>query len=90
MTYFLFNFVFMLMYGGCVAVLAYKAGKTKKRPAKGLNRSGNVVYIDTSKIEVVVIDESEGGVAMVNFDSHTRLICQIKDNPWVDDFIQGK
>ena len=93
MTYFLFSFVFMLIYGSCVAVLAYKAGKLSKRLVKALNLSGNVIYIDTSKIESVLIDESVEGEGdagvMVNFSSQSRFRCRLADNAWVSDFIKG-
>lgn len=93
MTYFLLSFVFMLMYGSVVAVLAYKAGKLSKRLVKALNLSSNTIYIDTSKIESVLIDENVEGEGdagvMVHFGSQTRLKCRLADNPWVSDFIKG-
>lgn len=91
MTYTLFSFVFMLMYGSVVAVLAYKAGKSSKRLVKALNFSGNTIYIDTSKIESVLIDENveDGAGVMVNFGSQARFKCRLADNPWVSDFIKG-
>ena len=91
MTYFLLSFVFMLMYGSVVAVLAYKAGKLSKRLVKALNLSGNTIYIDTSKIESVLIDENveDGAGVMVNFGSQARFKCRLADNPWVSDFIKG-
>lgn len=91
MTYTLFSFVFMLMYGSVVAVLAYKAGKSSKRLVKALNFSGNTIYIDTSKIESVLIDENveDGAGVMVNFGSQSRFRCRLADNPWVSDFIKG-
>lgn len=91
MTYTLFSFVFMLMYGSVVALLAYKAGKLSKRLVKALNLSGNVIYIDTSKIESVLIDENveDGAGVMVNFGSQVRFKCRLADNPWVSDFIKG-
>jgi len=90
-TYTLFSFVFMLMYGSVVAVLAYKAGKLSKRLVKALNLSGNVIYIDTSKIESVLIDENleDGAGVMVNFGSQSRFRCRLADNSWVSDFIKG-
>jgi len=90
-TYFLLSFVFMLMYGSVVAVLAYKAGKLSKRLVKALNLSGNTIYIDTSKIESVLIDENveDGAGVMVNFGSQARFKCRLADNPWVSDFIKG-
>lgn len=91
MTYTLFSFVFMLMYGSVVAVLAYKAGKSSKRLVKALNFSGNTIYIDTSKIESVLIDENveDGAGVMVNFGSQVRFKCRLADNPWVSDFVKG-
>lgn len=91
MIHFLFSFVFMLMYGSCVAVLAYNAGKSSKRLVKALNFSGNTIYIDTSKIESVLIDENveDGAGVMVNFGSQARFKCRLADNPWVSDFIKG-
>lgn len=91
MTYTLFSFVFMLMYGSVVAVLAYKAGKSSKRLVKALNFSGNTIYIDTSKIESVLIDENveDGAGVMVNFGSQSRFRCRLADNSWVSDFIKG-
>lgn len=93
MTYFLLSFVFMLMYGSVVAVLAYKAGKLSKRLVKALNLSGNTIYIDTSKIESVLIDENVEGEGdagvMVHFGSQTRFKCRLADNSWVSDFIKG-
>ena len=93
MTYTLFSFVFMLMYGSVVTVLAYKAGKSSKRLVKALNFSGNTIYIDTSKIESVLIDENVEGEGdagvMVNFGSQSRLKCRLSDNPWVSDFVKG-
>ena len=91
MTYFLLSFVFMLMYGSVVAVLAYKAGKSSKRLVKALNFSGNTIYIDTSKIESVLIDENveDGAGVMVNFGSQARFKCRLADNPWVSDFVKG-
>lgn len=91
MTYTLFSFVFMLMYGSVVTVLAYKAGKSSKRLVKALNLSGNVIYIDTSKIESVLIDENleDGAGVMVNFGSQSRFRCRLADNSWVSDFIKG-
>ena len=91
MTYTLFSFVFMLMYGSVVAVLAYKAGKSSKRLVKALNFSGNTIYIDTSKIESVLIDENveDGAGVMVNFGSQARFKCRLADNPWVSDFVKG-
>lgn len=91
MIHFLFSFVFMLMYGSVVALLAYKAGKLSKRLVKALNLSGNVIYIDTSKIESVLIDENveDGAGVMVNFGSQVRFKCRLADNPWVSDFIKG-
>lgn len=93
MTYTLFSFVFILMYGSVVAVLAYKAGKSSKRLVKALNLSGNTIYIDTSKIESVLIDENVEGEGdagvMVNFGSQARFKCRLADNPWVSDFIKG-
>jgi len=90
-TYTLFSFVFMLMYGSVVAVLAYKAGKSSKRLVKALNFSGNTIYIDTSKIESVLIDENveDGAGVMVNFGSQSRFRCRLADNPWVSDFVKG-
>ncbi len=91
MIHFLFSFVFMLMYGSCVAVLAYNAGKSSKRLVKALNFSGNTIYIDTSKIESVLIDENveDGAGVMVHFGSQARFKCRLADNPWVSDFIKG-
>ena len=93
MSYFLFSLVFMLMYGSFIAVLAYKAGKSSKRLVKALNLSGNTIYIDTSKIESVLIDENVEGEGdagvMVNFGSQSRLKCRLSDNPWVSDFVKG-
>lgn len=93
MTYTLFSFVFMLMYGSVVAVLAYKAGKSSKRLVKALNLSGNTFYIDTSKIESVLIDQSaedKGDTdVLVNFSSQSRFRCRLSDNPWVSDFIKS-
>ena len=91
MTYTLFSFVFMLMYGSVVTVLAYKAGKSSKRLVKALNLSGNVIYIDTSKIDSVLIDENleDGAGVMVNFGSQSRFRCRLADNSWVSDFIKG-
>ncbi len=91
MIHFLFSFVFMLMYGSCVAVLAYNAGKSSKRLIKALNFSGNTIYIDTSKIESVLIDENveDGAGVIVNFGSQARFKCRLADNPWVSDFIKG-
>lgn len=89
MTYFLFAFVFMLMYGSWIAGHAYKAGKSSKRLVKAVNPLGNKVYIDTSKIELVLIDEKvEVGVA-VYLGSQSRFKCRLADNPWVNDFIKG-
>lgn len=93
MTYFLITFVIMLIYGSVVALLAYKAGKSSKRLVKALNLSGNAIYIDTSKIESVLIDENvgdgESAGVVVNFGSHTRLRCRLSGNPWVTSFIKG-
>lgn len=91
MTYFLFTFVFMLMYGSWVARHAYKAGKSSKRLVKAVNPLGNKVYIDTGKIESVLIDEKveDGACVMVNFGSQSRFRCRLADNPWVSDFIKG-
>lgn len=93
MIHFLFSFVFMLMYGSCVAVLAYNAGKSSKRLVKALNFSGNTIYIDTSNIESVLIDENVEGEGdagvMVHFGSQARFKCRLADNPWVSDFIKG-
>lgn len=81
----------MLIYGSCVAVLAYKAGKSSKRLVKALNLSGNSLYIDTDKIESVLIDQSAEGKSdtdvLVNFGSQSRFRCRLADNPWVNDFI---
>ena len=93
MIHFLFSFVFMLMYGSCVAVLAYKAGKSSKRLVKALNISDKAFYIDTSKIESVLIDQSaedKGDTdVLVNFSSQSRFRCRLSDNPWVSDFIKS-
>ena len=94
MTYFLFGFVFMLMYGSWIAFVARSnAGKSSRRLVKALNLSGNTIYIDTSKIESVLIDENVEGEGdagvMVNFGSQTRFRCRLADNPWVSGFIKG-
>lgn len=93
MIHFLFSFVFMLMYGSCVAVLAYKAGKSSKRLVKALNISDKALYIDTSKIESVLIDQSaedKGDTdVLVNFSSQSRFRCRLSDNPWVGGFIKS-
>ena len=93
MTYFLFSFVFMVMFGSCVAVLAYKAGKSSKRLVKALNLSGNPLYIDTAKIESVLIDKNanndDGFDVLIHFGSQTRFKCRLSDNPWIEGFIKG-
>ena len=91
MTCFLFSLVFMLMYGSWVARHAYKAGKSSKRLVKAINPLGNKVYIDTSKIESVLIDKKveDGACVMVNFGSQSRFRCRLVDNPWVSEFIKG-
>jgi len=91
-TYFLFSLVFMLMYGSWIAFATRSnAGKSSKRLVKALNLSGNVIYIDTSKIESVLIDENleDGAGVMVNFGSQSRFRCRLADNSWVSDFIKG-
>ena len=87
MTYFLFNFVFMLMYGGFVAVLAYKAGKHERgKMVKAANMSNQPVYFNTKNVQWVLVNDL-GEVSMRVADSNFR--CLHADNLWIDDFIKG-
>lgn len=86
MTYALFTFVFMLMYGSFVAVLAYKAGKHERgKMVKANNMSKQPVYFNIKNVQWVLINDS-GEVSMRVSDSNFR--CLHADNLWVDEFIK--
>lgn len=87
MTYFLFTFVFMLMYGSFVAVLAYKAGKCDRgKVVKAANLSNQPVYFNIKNVQWVLINDS-GEVSMRVADCNFK--CLRANNLWIDDFIKG-
>lgn len=87
MTYFLFSFVFILMYGSCVAVLAYKAGKYGRgKMVKAANMSNQPVYFNTKNVQWVLINDA-GQVSMRVGGSNFK--CLHDENLWIDDFIKG-
>lgn len=90
MTYFLFSFVFMLMYGSCVAVLAYKAGKRgRDKLIKAVNKKDNPVYFYRSAVDYVMLDKERPDLVLVHIKGE-RMFVQIDKNPWVNDFIKGE
>ena len=90
MTYFLFSFFFMIMYGSCVAVLSYKVGKHERDVLiKASNKRGNHIYFYRSAIRYVLIDHKVKDVVMVDIGSD-RFLAPIADNQWVNHFTQSK
>lgn len=89
MTYTLFSFVFMLMYGSFVAVLAYKAGKSERdKLIKAVNKKDNPVYFYRSAVDYVMLDKKCPDLALVHIKGE-RMFVEIDKNPWVDGFIKG-
>lgn len=90
MTYTLLTFVFMLMYGSCVAVLAYKAGKYERdKLIEAVNQKGNQVYFYRSDVDYVLLDKERPELALTHIKGE-RMFVEIDKNPWVDKFIKGK
>lgn len=88
MTYFLFNLVFMLIYGGCVAVLAYKAGKGgRDKLIKAVNKKDNPVYFYRSAVDYVMLDKKCPDLVLAHIKGE-RMFVEIDKNPWVNDFIE--
>lgn len=87
MTYFLFNFVFMLMYGGFVAVLAYKAGKcVRDKLIKAKNKKDNSIYFYLSSIDYVLLDKTAPNLVLIKIKGE-NFLAPLDKNPWVNDFI---
>ena len=90
MTYFLFNLVVMLTYGGCVAVLAYKAGKGERdKLIKAVNKKDNPVYFYRSAVDYVMLDKERPDLALVHIKGE-RMFVETGKNFWIDEFIKGK
>lgn len=90
MTYFLFSFVFMLVYGSGVAVLAYKAGKhNQDKLIKGFNKRGDRLYFHRSSINYVLLDHKVKDVALVDLAGE-KWHAPIHSNLWIKEFIQEK
>ena len=87
MTYFLFSFLFMLMYGGCVAVLAYKAGKCgRDKLVKAKNKKDNFIYFYRSSIDYVLLDKTAPNLVLIKIKGE-NFLAPLDKNPWVSDFI---
>ncbi|WP_010197062.1 hypothetical protein [Psychrobacter sp. PAMC 21119] len=86
MTYFLFSFVFMLMYGSCVAVLAYKTGKCERdKLIKGVNKRGDRLYFYRSTINYILLDHKVKDVALIDLAGE-KWHAPIHSNLWIKDF----
>ena len=87
MIYFLFNLVFMLIYGGCVAVLAYKAGKCgRDKLIKAKNKKDNSIYFYRSSINYVLLDKTAPNLVLIKVKGE-NFLAPLDKNPWVNDFI---
>ena len=79
----------MLMYGSCVAVLAYKAGKCERdKLIKAKNKKGNSLYFYRSSIDYLLLDNNVPDMVLVRIAGE-RLICPIEGNPWASNLISG-
>lgn len=89
MTYFLFSFLFMLMYGSCVAVLAYKVGKCgRDKLVKAKNKKDNSIYFYRSSIDYVLLDKTAPNLVLIKIKGE-NFLAPLDKNPWVSEFIKG-
>lgn len=87
MTYFLLSFVFMLVYGSGVAVLAYRVGRHERdKLIKATNKRGDSLYFYRSTINYVLLDHKVKSVFLVDLTSD-KFLAPFDKNPWINDFI---
>lgn len=86
MTYFLLSFVFILVYGIGVAVLAYRVGRGERdKLIEGFNKRGDRLYFYRSTINYVLLDHKVTDVALVDLAGE-KWHAPIHSNLWIKDF----